>query len=206
LILGVAQHLGASQAAQNLPGLPVQVLSKFGQALGSPRGLAELGPLHPNGDGALVKQEPEQQWREAAALQLGAAQEPAAGSLQPPGLPGLQLRDPALRPVGGVLGHRRLRDPSIQPVSGTIGHRRGRGSGQPGLTDAESARPRRTVRRPARRFDDDFEAPEPDSDEVGAVAEMRALCNACTATPTLFQGFTKNHEERALTQPMLSAG
>ncbi|PSC72083.1 histone H3 Lys 36 methyltransferase ASH1 isoform A [Micractinium conductrix] len=60
---------------------------------------------------------------------------------------------------------RQLRDPSLQPISGTIGHRRGRGGWQPGLGDAEPNRPKRTVRRPARRFDDDFEVPEPDSDE-----------------------------------------
>ena len=70
---------------------------------------------------------------------------------------------------------RQLRDPSLQPISGTIGHRRGRGGWQPGLGDAEPNRPKRTVRRPARRFDDDFEVPEPDSDEVSGSGVWRTF-------------------------------
>ena len=97
------------------------------------------------------------------------AQPPAAppAAEQPATAPG------AAEPPAGET--RQLRDPSLQPISGTIGHRRGRGGpGGPAPLDAEPSRPKRTVRRPARRFDDDFEAPEPDSDEVGAG------CSGCT--------------------------
>lgn len=84
---------------------------------------------------------------------------PMACMQQPAALAGLP-------PAAQAAEVRQLRDPSLQPISGTIGHRRGRGNGQPALADVELSRPKRTVRRPARRFDEDFEAPEPDSDEV----------------------------------------
>lgn len=80
---------------------------------------------------------------------------------------------------------RQLRDPSLQPISGSIGHRRGRGGGQPGLADAEPARPKRTVRRPARRFDDDFEAAEADSDEVRPPGWLGGECLWLACSPWL---------------------
>jgi hypothetical protein len=149
-----------------------QALCAFGQALGSPKALA--GQLQLNG--SLVQQEAKQQAAQQARQeqtqeQAGAVQPAARGACQLPASAvqqqqQQQLRDPGLVAVSGTVGHRQLRDPSLKPVSGTIGHRRGRGNGQPALGDAEVLRPKRTVRRPARRFDDDYEGQEVDSDEV----------------------------------------
>lgn len=166
----VAPAFDSFSTLKQLAGLTQQqqeVFRQLSQSMSSPRASAAHARL--NGSPP-VKQEP-------AAAGLGPAPHvpppfelaPAAQQQAGPfaGAEALQLRDPALLPVAGTLGQRRLRDPSLKPVSGTIGHRRGgRGGPQPVLAEGEVARPKRTVRRPARRFDDDFEAPEADSDEV----------------------------------------
>jgi hypothetical protein len=185
----VAPSFDSFSSLKHLAGLTQEqqeFVCQLSQSMSSPRARAAQAQL--NGGSTTVKQE--------AAAGLGpAAPAPPAFEL-PPGVPlqaglvagsaaaalageapRLQLRDPALQPVAGTLGQRRLRDPSLKPVSGTIGHRRGgRGGPQPVLAEGEVARPKRTVRRPARRFDDDFEAPEADSDEVRGVGRPPPAC------------------------------
>lgn len=123
-----------------------------------------------------------EQQEPAPAAAAQEAQPPAQDVQQPAAAPAtaaqLAAAPAAVEAPAGET--RQLRDPSLQPISGTIGHRRGRGGpGGPAPLDVEPSRPKRTVRRPARRFDDDFEAPEPDSDEVGDAAAAPACGSTC---------------------------
>lgn len=151
--------LPAPQAAEQVPAQAAPAARQPAAVPAASNDGAAIDPLAmhaalPNGShlqGVKVEHEEQQEMAGFAAAPLAC--------MQPAALPGPP-------PVSQGPEVRQLRDPSLQPISGTIGHRRGRGNGQPALADADPSRPRRTVRRPARRFDDDFEAPEPDSDEV----------------------------------------